>query len=140
MDAGDVVARARAMLGVRFRPQGREAAHGLDCIGVVTAAFGLRGVRRDYALRSEDVEAFEREFAGSNFVSLVPAAVCAGDVLLVRVGHAQLHVVLLTPDGFLHADAGLRRVTEVPGPVPWPVASAWRYVGELDEERNEWPL
>lgn len=136
MDAEDVVARARANLGVRFRPQGRDAEHGLDCIGVMTNAFGLTGVRQDYQLRSNDVAEVERGFAASGFVRLPPAAQRPGDVLLGRVDHAQLHVVLLTPGGYLHADAGLRRVVEVPGRVPWPVASAWRHVERPDGERN----
>lgn len=136
MDAEEVVARARGNLGVRFRPQGRDAEHGLDCIGVVMAAFGLTGVRRDYRLRSGDADGIERGLAESGFVLLGAGAARAGDVLLVHAGHAQLHVVLLTPDGYLHADAGLRRVVEVPGPVPWPVASAWRYATQAFEGQN----
>lgn len=125
MTVEDIVARARANLGVRFRPQGRDAEHGLDCIGVVTNAFGLADVRRDYPLRWGHVEEIERGFDASGFVPC--AAAEAGDVLLVRVGHAQLHVVILTYDGYLHADAGLRCVVEVPGRVPWPVVGAWRH-------------
>lgn len=136
MDAEDVVARARRTLGVRFRPQGREAAHGLDCIGVVTAAFGLAGVRQDYQLRSSAVDAVERGFRECGFVPLAPSATRPGDVILVRAGHAQLHVALLTPDGYLHADAGLRRVVEVPGAIPWPIASAWRRVTSTHEEQG----
>lgn len=128
MKAKDVVARARRTIGVRFRPQGREAEQGLDCIGLVTVAFGLTGVRRDYQLRWSHVDAMAGGFAASGFAPLAPAVAAPGDVLVVRTGHAQLHVVLLTPDGYVHADAGLRRVVEVPGAVPWPIASAWRQV------------
>ncbi len=83
-------------------------------------------VRRDYGLRSSDPEVLNGEFDRSGFLRLVPAAAEAGDVLVVRPGPMQLHVVILTDIGFLHADASLRRVVEVPGQVPWPVLSAWR--------------
>lgn len=136
MDAEDVVARARRTLGVRFRPQGRNAEHGLDCIGVVAVAFGMAEVRRDYVPRSGDTDAVERGLIGSGFVPIASRDARSEDVLLVRAGHAQLHVVLLTPEGYLHADAGLRRVVEVPGHVPWPIASAWRRMTPIPEEQG----
>lgn len=129
MTGEQVVARGRALIGVRFRPQGRSDA-GVDCIGVVAMAFGLTAVRGDYGLRSSDVGEVEREFAGSGFVRIAATEAGAGDVLLVRAGYRQLHVVILTGEGYLHADAGLRRVVEVPGAVGWPVVSAWRAWGE----------
>ena len=123
-----VVARARALIGVRFRTQGRTPEHGLDCIGVVMMATGIpeARVRRDYDLRFSDPEKVNANFDACGMIRLAPSAAEPGDVLLVRPGPAQLHVVLLTELGYLHADASLRRVVEVPGPVPWPVLSAWR--------------
>lgn len=132
MTPAGAVARARALIGVRFRPQGRRPEHGLDCIGVVAMAFGLTAVRRDYALRSSDPEQVNGEFAASGFERIAPVEVGAGDVLLVRAGPGQLHVLILTPDGYLHADAGMRRVVEVPGPVVWPVLSAWRHPDQVE--------
>lgn len=123
----EIVAQARALVGVRFRPQGRSVETGLDCIGVAAMATGASGVRKDYCLRSSDADEVNGEFGASGFLRIAPAAAEAGDLLLVRAGPAQLHVVILTPDGYLHADARLRRVTEVPGPPPWPVLSAWRH-------------
>ena len=123
----DVVRRARALIGVRFRPQGRTVKAGLDCIGVVAMAFGLTAVRGDYALRSGNADVVNGEFASSGFLPIPPAEAGAGDVLLVRTGFRQLHVVILTVDGYLHADAALRRVVEVPGAVAWPVKGAWRH-------------
>lgn len=83
-------------------------------------------VRRDYDLRFSDPEKVNANFDACGMIRLAPSAAEPGDVLLVRPGPAQLHVVLLTELGYLHADASLRRVVEVPGPVPWPVLSAWR--------------
>jgi len=126
---GRIVERARALIGVRFRVQGRSAAQGLDCIGVVTMATGIdpTRIRSDYGLRCSDPETVNGEFDACGFLRLAPAAAEAGDVLLVRSGRLQLHVLILTDIGYLHADATLRRVVEVPGPVPWPVLSAWRW-------------
>lgn len=122
----DAVRRARALLGVRFRPQGRDPAYGVDCIGVVAVAFGLAGVRRDYEVQWGDEAAVDAGFAASGFVRVAAADAGTGDVMVVRVGAGQLHVVVLTGEGFVHADVGLRRVVEVPGSVGWPVVSAWR--------------
>jgi hypothetical protein len=123
-----IVARARRLTGTRFRPQGRDPEHGLDCIGVAIMASGIpkARVRSDYGMRSSEVEEANSKFDACGLVRLAPAEAEAGDILLVRPGPVQLHVVLLTDLGYLHADARLRRVVEVPGPVPWPIVSAWR--------------
>ena len=83
-------------------------------------------VRRDYSMRCSDPDAIHTSFDACGFLRLAPPAAEAGDVAVVRTAPLQLHVVLLTDIGFLHADASLRRVVEVPGQVPWPVLSAWR--------------
>lgn len=127
--AGEIVARARALIGVRFRPQGRSAELGLDCIGVAAMAMNLpdEQVPRHYNLRCPDPEHVNRDFAECGFLRIVRDRARDGDLLLVQAAFAQLHVVILTRGGYLHADARLRRVAEVPGPVPWPVLSAWRH-------------
>jgi len=126
--AEEIVAAGRALIGVRFRPQGRSIEHGLDCIGVTMMATGTdpARVRRDYYLRGSDPETVNENFDACGFLRLAPGEVEPGDLLVTRTGPAQLHIVLLTEEGYLHADAGLRRVVEVPGPVPWPILSAWR--------------
>jgi lipoprotein Spr len=128
----EIVARARALVGVRFRPQGRSAESGLDCIGVAIVATGTDPwrVRRNYAPRSSDPEAMVAQLDACGFIRLAPPQAEAGDLLVVQAGPMQLHVLILTDIGFLHADARLRRVVEVPGRVPWPVLSAWRCPGE----------
>ena len=52
-----------------------------------------------------------------------------GDVLLMAAGPGQLHLGIWTRDGFVHADAGLRRVVERPGMPPWPLIGVWRMGG-----------
>lgn len=132
----EIVGRARALVGVRFRPQGRSVETGLDCVGVAMMAMQTpeRGLRRDYCLRSNDADAANDNFDLSGFIRIDPAAAGPGDVLLVRPGPAALHVLVLCEDGYVHADMRLRRVVEVPGKVPWPAVSAWRHPAVAAED------
>ena len=126
--AAAIVERARALIGVRFRPQGRSIEHGLDCIGVIIMATGIpkARARHDYDLRFSDPKEVHRNFIACGMLRIPLDMTEEGDILLVRAGGRQLHVLLLTDLGYLHADAALRRVVEVPGSVPWPILSAWR--------------
>jgi cell wall-associated NlpC family hydrolase len=122
-----IVANARALIGVRFRPQGRSAASGLDCIGVVAAAIDAPSPPGDYALRGGSAARLGEGLAAAGLSPV--AAARPGDVLMLVPGPAQLHLGILTEDGLIHGDAGLRRVVERPGPAPWPIAGIWR-IGE----------
>lgn len=119
--------RARALVGVPFRPQGRDAGQGLDCAGLALAAFGLPAefVRNDYRLRGDhrtEIEAGLR----SHFRRVGRRQVRAGDLLLLSVSKDQAHLAVLTEAGFVHADARLGRVVETPGAPSWPVIAAYR--------------
>lgn len=124
----EIVARARALVGVRFRPQGRDPAHGLDCVGAAAAAAGIAAerVRRDYSLRGQHLADIEHELCDLGCFPVGENAMEAGDVVVCETGSAQFHLLLCTGEGFIHADAGLRRVVERPRPFPWPVVSVWR--------------
>lgn len=124
----DPVARGRALIGVRFRPQGRSAEHGLDCIGVVAAAFGLppSEVPADYRLRGGNAQRIESALRALGFAQ-VDDDPRAGDLVIVEAGPRQLHLALRTEEGVLHADAGLGFVVERPGEPPWLVLSTWRH-------------
>lgn len=117
-------ARARALIGTRFRPQGRGGAAGLDCVGLAAAALGVTGVRADYRLRGERLAALEDALEDAGLERI--AAPAPGDVLVLSAGPQQLHLAVLTDQGFVHAHAGLGRVVETPGAPPWPVIGAWR--------------
>jgi murein DD-endopeptidase / murein LD-carboxypeptidase len=119
-----IVGRARALIGVRFRPQGRAATTGLDCIGLVAAALGVDPGPPDYPLRGGTLARLE---AGLKAVGLHAVKMAeAGDVLAAAPGPGQLHLAIFTGAGLIHGDAGLRRVVERPGPCPWPVLGIWR--------------
>lgn len=117
----------RAAVGARFRLHGRDPATGLDCVGLAALALRAGGcgaeVPTGYALRGGDAE----DVAARLDAVLVRAAEeGAGDLLLLRTGPGQLHLAIRTGDGFVHADAALRRVVERPGVPPWPVLGSWR--------------
>ena len=119
------MARARALVGCRFRPQGRSPELGLDCIGLACAAYGIPAeeIPCDYRLRGDFRDRIERELA-ARFQRV--CALRPGDLLLLSVAGDQLHLAVKTDLGFVHADAGLRTVVETPGTPPWPVISAYR--------------
>lgn len=124
-----VLAAAEALVGVRFRAQGRDPALGLDCVGLVAVALARAGagvtLPRDYALASGRLP------MGAVPVGVRPCDGSApGDVLLCRVSAAQLHLAVRTRDGIVHADAHARRVVARAGMVPWPIEAAWRWTPE----------
>lgn len=126
--SGSVAARARALVGTRFRPQGRCSEHGLDCLGLVAAAGGIPAelVPSGYAMRSEVAEDMLSLTLDRRVRRIAGADSREGDVLLVQAGPGQHHFLVLLKDGFVHSDARLGRVVETPGLVMWPVLAAWR--------------
>ena len=120
------VARARSLVGVRFRAQGRRVDAGLDCVGVILQAFGLaEGIARsDYRLRGDHREEAREQLARA-FEEVPPATYRRGDVLLFEVARDQVHLAVCCGDSVVHADAAIGRVVETPG-LPWPIISAHR--------------
>ena len=129
--SGRIVAAARGAVGARFRLHGRDPATGLDCVGLAAWALaggGWRGVvPSGHALRGGNREAVAALIADLGLVSIADAQ--PGDLVLAASGPGQLHLAILTPDGLVHADAGLRRVVERPGAMPWPIVGRWRFFG-----------
>lgn len=124
-----IVARARACVGTRFRPQGRSVADGLDCVGLAGIAFAVADLPRDYALRGGSAERVDRVASRAGLIAVDVTGARPGDLLMLEAGPRQLHLAVITDRGFIHADAGLRRVVETPGRPPWPVLAAWRHQG-----------
>lgn len=127
-----IVAAARSTVGVPFRLHGRSADTGLDCIGLVVLALeqaGHRDVRTltpaAYSIRGGSVEALADGLRTARLRPVRKAA--AGDLVLVQAGVAQFHLMIATPEGHVHAHAGLGRVVEMPGVSPWPVIGRWRW-------------
>ena len=123
----DYARRARALIGTRFRPQGRWSELGVDCLGLLICVFGLSGqhIRRDYRLRGDH----RRELLDglqSYFRRVQRTAQRPGDVLLLRVAPDQFHIAVASAQGFVHADARLGMVVETAGPPRWPMIGVFR--------------
>ncbi|ROT96652.1 hypothetical protein EB810_01475 [Altererythrobacter sp. FM1] len=125
-----VAEAAEQLVGAPFRLHGRDPASGLDCVGVVGAALSAAGVWAElpggYALRNTPSGDYR---AWAARAELIPAngPVKPGDILLVRPGPAQLHLLVAVSGGRLvHAHIGLRRVVATPGPLQWSVVAHWR--------------
>lgn len=133
MTRSDIVLRARNLVGTRFRPQGRSAEDGLDCIGLALAAYRIEAgsVRTDYRLRDgcgpELVREIGRFFTASN-------RAFEGDLLLCAVAGRQWHLAVHCGHSFVHADAAVRKVVETPGAPKWPVAGIFRHRSIREEE------
>ncbi|HYW14701.1 MAG TPA: peptidoglycan endopeptidase [Allosphingosinicella sp.] len=128
----DIAARAYAVVGTRFRPQGRTAQEGVDCVGVAAFACDIPSERvpRDYALRGQALGDIERQLSDLGCRRVEGHVLKLGDIAICRPGPAQHHMVIITPFGFVHADAALRRVVQRPFPIPWTLESAWRFAEE----------
>lgn len=127
-----IVATARALVGVAFRLHGREAATGVDCIGLAALALKEAGHRNIAALTPGGYSvrggALARFIEGLVTAGLRPVRkLRAGDLVLVRAGVAQFHLMIATGKGHVHAHAALGRVVEMPGPSPWPVIATFRW-------------
>lgn len=126
--------RARRLVGARFRPQGYDPATGLDCVGLVWAAYAAAGRRlvrpRDYPLRGWSEERIVAGLVRAGFVA-VDGSRQDGDVALMALAAGQFHLLLLGPDRCVHAHAGLRRVVETPLDAPLLAVPRWRLTGEV---------
>ena len=111
-----VFAAARAMVGARFRAQGRDPATGLDCVGLVWAAYAAAGhmllAPAAYPLRGWERERIEAALAAAGFGRADDGR--AGDVALIALAAGQFHLGVMGAASFVHAHAGLRRVVETP--------------------------
>lgn len=125
------VAAARACVGTPFRPQGRMAGLGLDCIGVaLLAARGARvrlGSVPAYALGGDHEGQAEAALAMLGCRRVRSAR--PGDMLLAAPQPGQRHLLVVTDRGGVHAHAGLGRVVEGPVDPRWTILGTWRLPG-----------
>ncbi len=144
-----IIEIARALVGTRWRHQSRDASRGLDCIGVVLAAYCGAGwtplnpdaaFHTNYAREADDEAmraAIENECDAVEFDKLLPA-----DLLLIHSAGFQFpqHVALVSEikDGgvwIIHAVAGTGKgVIEqhLDAQMRRDVVSCWRFKGVSD--------
>ena len=126
-----IAAAARALVGAPFRLHGRSETTGVDCIGLIVLALEKAGCTAEgiapsaYSARGGSAGAFADGLRAAGLRRVRRER--TGDVLLVRAGVAQWHLMIAVPGGHVHADAGLGRVVEMPGGSPWPTESRWRW-------------
>lgn len=125
-----LAAAALSLLGVSFRLHGRDPQTGLDCVGLVGEAMRRAGyspaLPQGYSLRSTSVE----PLLGFADASGLERVTHGGEIWLARVHSLQVHLMVAAPGGVVHAHAGLRRVTFLPDPLPWPIAVRWQVAAE----------
>jgi cell wall-associated NlpC family hydrolase len=138
-DVGAAAFRAaEGMIGTPFRSQGRHPVHGLDCVGVIWAAYRAVGVPlvppEGYPLRGWSFARVEAALRASGLVRCGDAA-RMGDVLLCDFGAGQFHLGLSGTDRVIHAHAGLRLVVDAPFDALWDGAAVWRLAaGDVQRE------
>jgi hypothetical protein len=127
MTGAELASAVEALVGTKFRLHGRDPATGLDCIGVLAAAMGGgSSFPNHYALRARhlpDLSALAADFG----FSPVQGSLAPGDVLMLRLGPCQFHLMIaVTHNRLVHAHAGLRRVICSDALQDWQIASHWR--------------
>ena len=129
MELSERIARAGlGLTGVPFRLHGRTRVGGVDCVGLVLLALADAGlsppVPPSYFLRGTSPDAVATAMGDAGLERVAEAGV--GDIILVRSGPMQLHLMIRADGGHVHAHASLGRVVFMPGASPWPVLSCWR--------------
>lgn len=75
-------AAAEQMIGIRFRSQGRDRVRGVDCVGLVWAAYAAAGVRlrspQGYPLRGWSLGRVEAGLAQSGLMRVAESGVGLG--------------------------------------------------------------
>ncbi len=125
MSADLIIARARNLLGTRFRLHGRSAATGLDCVGLVGLAYDqVEGLPTGYHLRS-DVKSNWFQMLDKFLDRKTDLTMAPADLVMMQAGPMQIHLGLWSGGGLIHADTRLRRVVEMPGTPDWPILGLW---------------
>jgi len=132
MKPGVIAEAAMKLCGADFHLHGRDAEHGLDCIGVAAQCLDAAGIDCDvpsgYSIRSGTIDHFSQTMKLAGFEDISPKqALVEGDIILARVSPVQLHMLIRASDGFVHAHAGLGKVAYSPGEAPWPIVRVFRF-------------
>lgn len=121
--AEDRVALARRLVGTSFRINGRTP-HGLDCVGLVALLFGKQNDIADhYPLRTIRTDIWTTQL--DQILTRRDGTPQSGDALLLSPSPLTYHLGIWTGSSLIHADARLRRVVDLPGPLAWPILGAW---------------
>ena len=153
MVINDIIAQARTLIGVRFLHQGRDAAHGVDCLGlllVVAAKLDIRFAKKhpfeidvpNYRTKP-DTDFLQAQLARFlqpiSLIDLQPA-----DIVLLEIDGSPQHLALLSDYpvrgelGMIHAHAVARKVVEHRYDAQWRKATRAAYrMPQLMEQLNQ---
>lgn len=131
----EVARQAASLVGTPFKLHGRNPRLGLDCVGLVACSLVNAGIPvttpEGYALRNLSIDTWLACAARSS-LAFVEGTIETGDIILVRPGPAQSHLLIAaSPNSFIHAHAGLRKVARLNAQLPWPVARQWRVADDF---------
>lgn len=137
MTRGDLASKALTLVGTPFRLHGRDPATGLDCVGVLAAALAACGTTprlpNGYVLHNRMLPELGKYVVANGLVRAAGPLI-AGDVVLVRAGPCQVHLLIAVGNQhFVHAHAGLRRVICSELPADWPILRHWRIAPEIED-------
>lgn len=123
---------AKSCVGCQFKLHGRDPAMGIDCVGLVLWA--CKAIHRHpppverYALRNTRIDQWLPLFDLAGFAKAKGTPI-TGDVAMLRPSPGQFHFGITTsPERFVHAHAGLRRVVISPMPQPSDPVGLWRLI------------
>lgn len=134
-----IAAAALAEVGRPFRAQGR-GDEGLDCVGLVLRALRGGGWGLDVPrlpLRGHSAEQIFAWMGEAGLWELRVSDARPGDILLTFPATRQAHLAIRTQQGFVEANAGLRKVVERPWHEGSGWHSAWRAGSRPDGESDE---
>ncbi len=132
--SGMIAKMAMELCGTKYRLHGRNAEHGLDCVGLaarcLSSADLVCDVPNGYSMRGGSAQQISEVMTLAGFFVLPSGArLREGDIALVRPGPVQWHLMIRTDCGFVHAHAGLGKVVLTPGEAQWPIEMVFR-IGE----------
>ena len=153
MDVADVIAQARSLLGVRFLHQGRDAEHGLDCLGlllVVAANMGICfGGKHPLEIdvpnyRTKPDTDFLQAQLARHLLPVSRLELRASDIILLEIDGQPQHLAVLSDYpvphalGMIHAYAVARKVVEHRYDAYWRKATRAAYrLPQLIEQPNQ---
>ena len=119
------LAKARALIGVPWKHQGRHPVVGIDCVGLLVLALGITDIPiPDYSRDPSDgqLEMALEQYLGPPLP--VDAQWLPGDVAAMAYGRVIRHCGLLADHVYgglslIHTDSQLGRVTEHPLDAKW---------------------
>ncbi len=121
---------AASLVGTPFRMHGRLPEFGLDCVGLVSAALRAIGASpsppQGYSLRNTSIARW-LQCAEISGLEETQYPLSPGDIVLVAPGPGQHHLLIYEgADSFIHAHAGIGKVSRIPAPLCWPMLKRWR--------------